>query len=170
MHGLVWAICNDWPTGFGRSVQRVVSGRFRRAKRQGIVLGLSGFLVRLLAVTFLVAASYNPSGYSFWHWIWQADATPWEPKALAAVLIVAGLIYCGHATLRSLSWVGIILLLLLIASVIWLAAERDWIDLSDSLTRWLTAELSLIFMLSMGTSFSHIRYRLSGQLDSRSLT
>ena len=31
--------------------------------------GLSGFLLRLAAALFVVFATYNPSGFSFYHWV-----------------------------------------------------------------------------------------------------
>jgi hypothetical protein len=60
-------------------------------------------------------------------------------------------------------------LLLLILTSLWLLSDWGIIDLSDWLQRTLALESSLVVLLGTGVSFSLIRYRLSGQLDSRTI-
>lgn len=128
-----------------------------------------GMLVRMLAVLTLVGATYNPSGYSWYHWVAVSGWDHWIAKLFTLFVLVSGYIVCVNATIRSL---GLILgapFLVVILTVIWLASDRGWIDLSDWLQRTLVIEGALVLLLGTGTSFSILRYRLSGQMDSRTL-
>ena len=61
-------------------------------------------------------------------------------------------------------------LILLMGASLWLLSDWGIVDLSDRLQRTLALESALVVLLGTGVSFSLIRYRLSGQLDSRTLT
>jgi hypothetical protein len=128
-----------------------------------------GILVRMLAVLFLVAATYNPSGYSYYHWAFRGDTDYWALKIFLGLLIIFGYVFCGYATWRSLRVMLSVPLLLLIAACLWLLSNWGVLDLSDWLQRTLALESSLVVLLGTGVSFSLIRYRLSGQLDSRTI-
>ena len=127
-------------------------------------------LVRMLAVMFLVAASYNPSGYSYYHWAFRADTSNWALKIFLGFLLIFGFMFSGYSTWRSLRILLSVPLLLTIAACLWLLSDWGVLDLSDWLQRTLALEISLVILLGTGVSFSLIRYRLSGQLDSRTIT
>src|SRR4051812_23828671 len=129
-----------------------------------------GILVRMLAVLLLVSGTYNPSGYSYYHWAFHTAADQWAAKTLIGMLIIVAFIVCVHATVRSLGLLLSIPLLAVIGTGIWLLSVWDVIDLSNGLQRTLVLEASITLLLGTGVSFSLIRYRLSGQLDSRTLT
>lgn len=73
-----------------------------------------GILVRMLAVLFLVTATYNPSGYSYWHWAFRSDTNYWALKIFLGLLIIFGFVFCTYATWRSLRlMLGVPLILLM---------------------------------------------------------
>ncbi len=127
-------------------------------------------LVRVMAVMLLVGGTYNPSGYSYYHWVVDTGTQHWVGKFFILAVLVACYAVCVNATIRSLGWLLGPPLVVLLASLVWLAADQDWIDLSDWLQRTLAIQMCLILLLGIGVSFSIIRYRLSGQMDSRTLT
>ncbi len=129
----------------------------------------AGILVRMLAVMLIVGAIYNPGGYSWYHWVAETGWNHWIAKIFMGLSLLAGLIVCVHATIRSLGLLLGLPIAGLIAALIWLAVDRGIIDWSDWLQRTLALEGGLILLLSTGVSFSLIRYRLSGQLDSRTI-
>jgi hypothetical protein len=131
---------------------------------------LVGILVRMLAVLLLVTATYNPSGYSYWHWAFHADTNYWALKIFIGLLIIFGFVFCTYATWRSLRIMLGVPLILLMGASLWLLSDWGIVDLSDRLQRTLALESALVMLLGTGVSFSLIRYRLSGQLDSRTLT
>jgi hypothetical protein len=128
-----------------------------------------GILVRMLAVLFLVAATYNPTGYSYYHWAFRGNTDYWALKIFLGLLVIFGYVFCVYATWRSLRIMLSVPLLLLILTSLWLLSDWGVIDLSDWLQRTLALESSLVVLLGTGVSFSLIRYRLSGQLDSRTI-
>jgi len=129
-----------------------------------------GILVRMLAALFLVAATYNPTGYSYWHWAIRADSTDWALKIFIGFLLIFGYAFCVQVGWRSMGFMMSIPLLLVIGSCLWLLSNWGWIDLSNWLERTLALEAAIVIVLGTGVSFSLIRYRLSGQLNSRTLT
>jgi hypothetical protein len=128
-----------------------------------------GILVRMLAVLFLVAATYNPTGYSYYHWAFRGSTDYWALKIFLGLLVIFGYVFCVYATWRSLRIMLSVPLLLLIMTSLWLLSDWGVIDLSDWLQRTIALESSLVLLLGTGVSFSLIRYRLSGQLDSRTI-
>ncbi len=128
-----------------------------------------GVVARMIAVLTLVAATYNPSGYSWYHWVANTGWDHWITKTLALLILVGGYIVCIHATLRSLGWLFGVPVVLLILTAVWLAADQGWVDLSDWLQRTLVIQAAVVALLGTGTCFSIIRYRISGQMDSRTL-
>lgn len=126
-------------------------------------------VVRMLTVLLLVAATYNPSGYSWYHWVEQTGSDYWIAKLFTMFVLISGYIVCINATIRSLGLLLGLPLALVLLTLVWLASDRGWIDLSNSLQRILVFEAVLVLYLGTGTCFSIIRYRLAGQMDSRTL-
>src|SRR5215475_13195229 len=90
-----------------------------------------GILVRMLAVLFLIGATYNPSGYSYWHWAFRGGPEYWALKIFLGFLLIFGFVFCIYATWRSLRIMLGGPLVLLIAACLWLLSDWGWLDLSD---------------------------------------
>ena len=123
------------------------------------------FLIRLAAAMFLVFASYNPSGYSWFHWISDA-ANRFDPVILftGVVLLIGWVIYL-RATARSLGVFGIILALAFIASLIWVLVDLGLLSVENPTFFQYIVLFVLSLVLATGMSWSHIRRRMTGQLD-----
>ncbi len=129
--------------------------------------GARDFAWRLLAALMLVLITYNPSGYSYVHWVKGAASG----NGLAAVhyfvgvvLLVGWAIY-GVATRRSLGTLGMVLGAALIGTGVWLLSQIGLVHAdSTRAIAWL-ALISLAILLAIGLSWSHIWRRLSGQLE-----
>ena len=127
---------------------------------------LENFLIRLLFALVLVFATFNPSGYSFYHWILEAIKTGFGPLIVfAGVVLVIGWVVYLRATITSLGFIGLILAFAFFGSLLWLVI--DWgIVPADSIQLITYIILSLLSMvLAIGMSWSHIRRRMSGQVD-----
>jgi hypothetical protein len=131
---------------------------------------LFGVIVRTLLVMLLVYGTYNPGGYSYYHWITQGGSDMLASKLCVGLVIVLGFIISINATVRSL---GRLLLppgIALVAALIWMLSSWGWIDLADSVQRTLVAEGAVVAVLGAGLPFSQIRFRLAGQKDSRTIS
>ena len=143
----------------------------QRVEREGI--GWGGFLARLALALVLVYATYNPWGTSYVHWIlgaWQpAHESSWFSSpalkfVVGVVLAIAWVVY-GTAARRSLGGVGILLVVALCAGVIWLLVEQHVVDTSSIPALTHVALVVLAVVMAVGMSWSHVRRRLTGQVD-----
>ncbi len=125
----------------------------------------ASFLGRLVAALVLVFATYNPSGNSYFHWVEQS-LPDFDPLvAFAGVVLLIGWVMFIRATARSLGLLGILLAAGFFGTLLWLIIDRGWLaaDNLQLITYIVLVLLSAI--LAVGMSWSHIRRRLTGQID-----
>ena len=130
-------------------------------------LSWAGFLVRLAGTTVLVLATYNPSGWSFVHWLKQAfSASSLGPEHfVVGVLVLIGWIILLTATQRSMGTLGLILGGALFGGVVWMLVDFGVLHI-DSVSEFTWVILIILsLMLAIGLSWSHVWRRLTGQFD-----
>ena len=125
----------------------------------------SGIAIRFLVAIVLVFATYNPEGFSFFHWGIQEIADFSVTKAFVGVVLLIGWTVFIRATLRSLGFWGITLAAAFFGTLLWMVVDWGWVP-ADSIK--VLSYLILIVasgILATGMSWSHIRRRMSGQAD-----
>ena len=122
------------------------------------------FLWRLLFSLALVLATFNPSGYSVYHWITGAESLGPE-HLLVGVLLLIGWVILWVATWRSLDTLGVVLAAVAIAALVWLLVDIGVLDASSSTAFAWIILVSLSFLLAIGLSWSHVWRRLTGQFE-----
>ena len=127
--------------------------------------GWDGFLLRFVFATLLVFATYNPEGVSYYHWVSEALPDFTVIKAFVGVIILIGWIILIRATLGSLGFIGILLAAAFFGLAIWLIV--DVLGLSTDNVRVISyiVGIMLASVLSVGVSWSHVRRRVTGQVD-----
>ncbi|MDX2457888.1 MAG: DUF6524 family protein [Gammaproteobacteria bacterium] len=127
--------------------------------------GWDGFLLRFVFATILVFATYNPENVSYYHWVYEALPDFTVIKAFVGVIILIGWIILIRATLGSLGFIGILLAAAFFGLAIWLIV--DVLGLSTDNFRVISyiVGIMLASVLSIGVSWSHVRRRISGQVD-----
>ena len=124
-----------------------------------------GFLLRLLASGILVFSTYNPSGKSYYHWVSENIGSLTPTIALAGVLLLIGWSILLRATFRSLGPWGLLLAAAFLGILLWMMIDWGWFD-ADSLTAVTYIVLAALSgVLAIGVSWSHIRRRITGQID-----
>lgn len=122
---------------------------------------------RFLIALALVLFTFNPSGYSYFHWFRHAlaESTAGPQHYFVGVALVIGWVVFIRATLRSLGGVGILLGAAFLGTLMWLLTKYKVVpaDSSEAIT-WI-ALACMAGLLAAGMSWSHIRRRLSGQYD-----
>ncbi len=131
--------------------------------------GWDGFLLRFVFAVIVVFATYNPEGISYFDWIYQELPDFSVIKAFTGVVLLIGWVILIRATLGSLGFIGIILAAAFFGLAIWLII--DVLGLSTSNIRVITyiIEIMLASVLSIGVSWSHVRRRITGQIDTDEL-
>lgn len=128
-----------------------------------------GVALRVVAAALLVFVTYNPEGYSYYHWaiapLREGVGTFDAVKFLVGTVLVAGWIVYVQATRRSIGFMGALLVTAICAGIIWLLISRNLMtaDSGKGVARLVLAAVSVV--LGIGMSWSHFSRRLSGQGD-----
>lgn len=128
-------------------------------------ISATGILLRFIFAIVLVFCTYNPEGYSYYDWVLTnlKDITPL--KVLAGIVLLIGWIIYIRATLKSLGALGLILATGFFGTLIWLLVDLDWIPADSARAVSYIVLFVLCAVLAAGMSWSHIRRRISGQVD-----
>ena len=125
----------------------------------------ASFGLRFLFSIVLIFSSFNPEGYSYYHWVEQSFPSLSVEQAFVGVaLMIAWVIYI-RATMRSLGFIGITLSMLFFGLLIAMLFKWGWLDMDSSKLVSYIIEILLAVVLALGMSWSHLRKKWSGQLD-----
>lgn len=127
----------------------------------------SGFVIRLVATLVLVLATYNPSGWSFVHWLQNAFSNQalGPEHFVVGVIILIGWVILMAATQRSIGTFGLILVAALFGGIVWMLIDFGILRI-DSVAEFTWVVLIILsVMLTIGLSWSHVWRRLTGQFE-----
>jgi hypothetical protein len=125
----------------------------------------AGFLLRLLAAFVLVFTTYNPSGMSYYHWLSDNITSPTPMMALAGILLLIGWTIYLRATARSLGIFGLLLAAAFFGTLLWLVIDAGLVHADSIKAITYIVLVILCCILAIGISWSHIRRRVTGQVD-----
>jgi len=123
------------------------------------------FLIRLTAALVLVFATYNPFQYSWYHSFIEAQDKLDPLLILAGLVLLTGWIIYLRATIRSLGIVGTTLAAALFCVSIWLLIDREVLSMDQTALLQYIGLVMIAVIMAIGISWSHIRRRLTGQVD-----
>lgn len=118
------------------------------------------------AIAFaLVALTYNPTPYNFLRWTLENGTARLSLAVLLGLVLLTVWIIFLRATLRSIGPLGMALVAGIFAALVWVLHDLGVLALHiRAFTAWIgIAGLSLV--LGVGLGWSHVRRRLSGQVD-----
>ncbi|WP_207461227.1 DUF6524 family protein [Azospirillum sp. SYSU D00513] len=125
---------------------------------------LSLLFKRWLLSASLVFGTYNPSGFSYLHWVWDSPELTSE-HFFVGILLVSVVMAIARMAFLSLGYFGITAALAGIVMSYALGAGLDLFALADvefttyTLLFWITG------VLAVGTSWSFFQERISGERD-----
>ena len=123
----------------------------------------TSFALRYAIALTLVFVTYNPSEYSWVHWLNSDVALVY--KAASGIVLLIGWVMFLRATWNSLGALGTLLTAAFFGVMIWLLIEWGLLTLDNTSVVVWVVEFILSGVLAIGMSWSHIRRRMSGQLD-----
>jgi hypothetical protein len=126
---------------------------------------LSSFGLRFLFSAILLFSTYNPEGYSYFHWVKEVFPSVSIEQAFVGVVLIIGYVIYLRATLRSLGVIGLALAFAFFGLLVGMLFKWGWISLDGQKMLSYVVEILLAVILALGMSWSHIRRRLSGQAD-----
>jgi hypothetical protein len=127
--------------------------------------GVKSIVMRWLVVAGCLLATYNPSGRSFWHWIQSSDAAL-SVKLSIGLILIAGNYLFVRLTLRSLGWVGALMLAACVSASAWMLVNVGVVRIVSAAGWQAYVLIAVSVGLSIGVCWSAIRTRFSGQIDS----
>jgi hypothetical protein len=125
----------------------------------------SSFSIRFLFAVLLVFATYNPEGYSYFHWVKDVFPSISIEQGFVTILLVIGWVIFLRATFRSLGLIGLTLAVTFFALFVFMLIKWEWLTLDATKTMSYVVEILIAVLLALGMSWSHIRRRMSGQAD-----
>ena len=131
--------------------------------------GWDSFLIRFVFAVVIVFCTYNPESYSYFHWATEDFSSFNVYKAFAGVVLLIGWAILIRATLGSLGMIGLSLAVAFFGLLIWLIVDVLGLTTDSARTISYIVEIMIASVLSIGVSWSHVRRRISGQVDTDEL-
>jgi len=122
------------------------------------------FMLRWLIAAVLVGLTYNPTGYSFYHWVAFNPHYLLPLKILAGLVLLVAYIVFLRSTWRSIGALGIFLTLAICGTLVWLLIDLNWLSVNRYILIWIGLAIISVVM-AVGISWSHFRRRWTGQID-----
>jgi FtsH-binding integral membrane protein len=141
--------------------------QFHERKRTSREFTALSFVWRFIGALLLVLVTYNPTEYSYYHWVRVAvaEGTLGPEHFFVGALVVIGWTILVVATKSSLGSVGIILGAALIGTAVWFMVDLGILRANSFVSITWIALVCLAGLLSIGLSWSHIWRRMTGQVD-----
>lgn len=124
-----------------------------------------GVIWRMVFAVVLVLLTFNPSGYSFYHWLTAPPVGISATKAFAGVVLLIGWVFCLRTAFVSLGMLGLALGAALLGTATWLLVDVGLLSLTGVSAMTWVALLILGALLGLGLSWSLIRARTTGQVE-----
>ncbi len=127
-------------------------------------VSFSGALVRIVLALVLVFTTFNPTGYSLFHWITAAPVAVTPGKVLALIALAIGWLICLRTAFIAMGRLGLALGVALFGVLVWFLVDHELVSLSGSGIVWVG--LTVVgLLLGLGLSWSLLRARATGQIE-----
>lgn len=125
----------------------------------------AGVGLRFIVALILVFATYNPEGYSYFHWGILEIQSITATKAFVGVILIIGWVIFIRATINSLGLIGLSLAIAFFGTLLWIIVDWGWVPLdSVKLLSYIVLVMASA-ILATGMSWSFVRRKMSGQYD-----
>jgi hypothetical protein len=124
-----------------------------------------GVLARLVVALAVVLLTYNPTGYSFYHWVMRDFANLTAIKAFLGTVLLVAWVICIRTAFTSLGALGLVLSALVLGTLVWVLTDYGILDPDrPSLLSWISL-IIIGIILGIGLSWSLLRTRVTGQVE-----
>ena len=124
-----------------------------------------GLFIRWLFAFTLLALTYNPTRWNYLRWSSEHYDNYLSVAVLLGLILIIGYIIYLRATLRSIGAAGMMLVLAVVASLLWVLYDFGLLSLGNPDVKVWLGIFALSVVLGIGLGWSHVRRALSGQAD-----
>lgn len=125
--------------------------------------GVADFFIRFLGIFALIIATYNPTGYSFFHWAIEEGYAYIEVKIFIGLTLFLLHTYIAGIVRRAFGTVGILLAILFFVSLLWALDSQQLLPESWTSLAMLV-EVIVSAIAAAGLSFVILWTQVSGQV------
>lgn len=125
---------------------------------------LSGALVRIALAVALVIGTFNPTGYSLFHWITAAPVSVTPGKILAGLALGIAWLICLRTAFIAMGRLGLLLGVALFGVLVWFLVDQNLLSLTGTAIVWVGL-LVVGVLLGLGLSWSLLRAKATGQVE-----
>jgi len=124
---------------------------------------LLGFSLRIVVALGLVLLTFNPSGYSYFHWVRGNFPGITPAQAVVGIALLILWIFLWRSMMQAVGSLGLALMVALTAALVWLFASWGWLDVANASVMTWVVLVALGIILGIGMSWAIIRRELTGQ-------
>lgn len=107
--------------------------------------------------------TFNPTGYSYFHWI-RGNFPAFTPaQAVVGIGLLVLWIFLWRSMMQAIGTVGLVLMAAFTAALVWLFVSWGWLDVGNATTMAWVVLVALGLILGIGMSWSIVRRELTGQ-------
>ena len=128
---------------------------------------LNKILIRWAAALVLVLITYNPSSLNYVRWAIDNYGTNLPVVILLGLVLFVAYAVFVRATLASIGKIGIGMVVAVIGALLWVLYDNGLLDPANSTLMTWIGLIGLSLVLGIGLSWSIIRRKISGQVDTR---
>lgn len=126
---------------------------------------LKKLLIRWLVALVLVMVTYNPTSLNYVNWATNNYNAQLSVVILLGLILLVAYAVFIRATLRSIGKIGIGMIVAVIGVLLWVLYDKGLLDPANTTVMTWIGLVTLSIILGIGLSWSIIRRRISGQLD-----
>jgi hypothetical protein len=121
-----------------------------------------GFVARLLYPAFIVFATFNTSGYSFYHWVIEQPTDDLILKLFCGGMLGFGYYNIGETMSVALQRTGLLIVVVTASAGSWYLIDQRWITVDNRTDLINAIQATLVLVMGVGLSYAHLHSRIGG--------
>ena len=124
---------------------------------------IGGFAWRVAFAMALVLLTFNPAGWSYFHWVRDGFPSVAPAEAVVGIALLALWIFLWRSMMQAVGAMGLLLMAAFTAALVWLFVTWGWLDVRNATTMSWVVLVALGLILGIGMSWAIVRRELTGQ-------
>jgi hypothetical protein len=124
---------------------------------------ITGFAWRIGFTLALVLLTFNPSGFSYFHWVSGNFPSFTPAQVVLGIALLILWIFLWRSMMQAIGVLGLGLMAAFTAALVWLFVSWGWLDVRNATTMTWVVLVSLGLILGVGMSWAIVRRELTGQ-------
>lgn len=126
-------------------------------------ISITGFAWRIGFALALVLATFNPTGFSYFHWVSGTFPSFTPAQVVLGIALLILWIFLWRSMMQAVGNLGLLLMAAFTGALVWLFVSWGWLDLGNATTLAWVILVSLGLILGVGMSWAIVRKELTGQ-------